>query len=163
VSIAYYVNVTVHVLSAMLWLGGMLFLGLVGAPVLRAVEPAELRQRLFSDLGRRFRTVGWVAIALLIITGIGNLHFRGLQWSGVLGASEFWRTTYGVALAVKLAGVTAMIAISAVHDFIIGPRAVTARPGSSEAQGLRRQAALIARINAIVALLVVIAAVRLAR
>jgi uncharacterized membrane protein len=33
----YYVNVTIHVLAAMLWLGGMFFLGVVGAPVLRAI------------------------------------------------------------------------------------------------------------------------------
>ena len=31
---AYYVSVTIHVLAVMLWLGRMLFLGLVGAPVL---------------------------------------------------------------------------------------------------------------------------------
>ena len=54
-SAAYWISVTVHVLAALFWLGGMLFLGLVGAPVLRAVEPPALRQRLFHDLGMRFR------------------------------------------------------------------------------------------------------------
>jgi hypothetical protein len=28
----------------MLWLGGMFFLGVVGVPVLRGIEPASLRQ-----------------------------------------------------------------------------------------------------------------------
>ena len=40
-SALYYINVTIHVLAAMLWLGGMFFLGAVGAPVLRAIEPTR--------------------------------------------------------------------------------------------------------------------------
>lgn len=40
----YYLNVTIHVLAAMLWLGGMFFLGVVAAPLLRAIEPPDLRQ-----------------------------------------------------------------------------------------------------------------------
>lgn len=50
----------------MLWLGGMLFLATVGAPVLRAIEPPALRQRLFQEPGLRFRVIGSGAIALLI-------------------------------------------------------------------------------------------------
>ena len=40
----YNLVVTLHVLAALFWLGGMFFLALVGAPVLRAVEPPELRR-----------------------------------------------------------------------------------------------------------------------
>jgi uncharacterized membrane protein len=47
----YFVNVTVHVFAALLWLGGMFFLAVVGAPVLRSVEPPELRAQLFRRLG----------------------------------------------------------------------------------------------------------------
>ena len=68
-SLAYYLGVTIHVFAAMFWLGGMFFLGLVGAPVLRTVGPPELRQRLFGDLGTRFRALGW--LALLAITVLG--------------------------------------------------------------------------------------------
>ena len=163
-SVASYVNVTIHVLAAMLWLGGMLFLGIVGAPVLRGLEPADLRQRLFHQLGLRFRAVGWWAIGVLLLTGLLNLHYRGwLRWSGVLGAADFWRTAQGHALCLKLVAVTAMLAVSAVHDFALGPRAGRATPGSARAIHLRRRAALLARINALLGVLVVAAAVRLAR
>ena len=64
----YYVNVTIHLLAAFLWLGGMIFLAAVGAPVLRTVEPPELRQRLFHLLGTKFRAPGWIAIATLLVT-----------------------------------------------------------------------------------------------
>jgi putative copper resistance protein D len=160
----YYANVTLHVLAAMLWLGGMFFLGAVGAPLLRAIEPPELRQRLFQAIGERFRAVGWWAIGVLVLTGVANLHYRGwLHWSGVLGSADFWRTAAGRTLAAKLAAVAIMIAIAAVHDFIQGPRAGRATAGSPEALAFRRRASLLARVNAIVGVLLVAAAVRLAR
>jgi uncharacterized membrane protein len=163
-SIPYYATVTIHVLAAMLWLGGMFFLGVVGAPVLRDIEPASLRQRLFHELGSRFRRVGWIAIAVLLVTGVLNLYFRGwLRWEGVLGASAFWRSGVGHALAGKLIVVLVMISISAFHDFVHGPRAGRAVPGSPEAIAMRKRAAVLARVNAMVAVLVVIAAVCLAR
>jgi copper resistance protein D len=161
---SYYLLVTIHVLAALLWLGGMFFLGVVGAPVLRAIEPPALRQRLFQQLGLRFRSVGWIAIAVLVGTGVLILRARGLlHWSGVLGSRDFWRTTFGTALAWKLAAVTTMIVVSAVHDFVLGPAAGRAEPGSARAISMRKHAAHLARLNAIVGLLLVAAAVRLAR
>lgn len=161
---SYHLVVTLHVLAALLWLGGMFFLGVVGAPVLRAIDDAALRQRLFHLLGVRFRTVGWIAITVLVATGTIMLRARGLlAWSGVLGSAAFWRTPLGVTLAFKLATVATMIAVSAVHDFLVGPAASRAHAGSADAIALRRRAALLARLNALVGLLLVIAAVRLAR
>jgi putative copper resistance protein D len=160
----YWVSVNLHVLSAMFWLGGMLFLGVVGAPALRAVEPATLRQQFFHSLGVRFRSAGWVAIAVLVLTGFVNLHFRGLlQWSGVLGDGEFWATSVGHSLAAKLVLVTIMLAVSAVHDFVLGPAAGRAAAGSAGALRFRRRAALLARVNALAGVLLVLAATRLAR
>jgi uncharacterized membrane protein len=160
----YYVNVTVHVLAAMLWLGGMFFLGVVGAPVLRAVEPPALRQRLFQQLGMRARSLGWWAIVILLITGTLNVYFRGwLHWNGVLGEPVFWRTTTGVALAVKLSAVATMVLVSAIHDFVLGPMAGRMKAGSPEAIAFRRRAALLARANALLGIIIVVAAVRLAR
>jgi uncharacterized membrane protein len=162
-SAGYYVLVTIHVLAALLWLGGMLFLGVVGAPVLRAIEPPALRQRLFSELGRRFRTVGWVAVATLVATGTLMLNARGLLHWSVLGSAAFWHTAFGTTLALKLTAVTTMIVVSAVHDFFHGPAAGRAAPGSPAALAMRRRAALLARANALVGILLVLAAVRLAR
>lgn len=163
-SAGYFVAVTLHVLAALFWLGGMFFLGVVGAPVLRHVEPPALRQKLFHDLGHRFRDSGWVAIGVLVVSGIFVLHYRGvLHWSGALGSAAFWGTTFGRTLAIKLAAVTTMIAVSAVHDFVLGPAASRVAPGTPGSLALRRRAAGLARINALVGLVVVIVAVRLAR
>ena len=157
----YYLSVTLHVIAAMLWLGGMLFLAAVGAPVLRKVEPPALRAQLFGTLGRQFRTVGWVAILTLVVTGVGNLYFKGML--PLLGSAEFWSTPFGRMLQLKLAAVAAMLTIQAVHDFRDGPRASRVQPGSPEALRFRRRAAQFARVNAVLGLVLVYFAVRLAR
>lgn len=160
----YFAAVTLHVLAALFWLGGMFFLGVVGAPALRRVEPPALRQKLFHDLGLRFRDSGWIAIGVLVATGLLILHYRGvLHWRGVLGSPAFWATTFGRTLAIKLAAVTVMVSVSAVHDFVLGPAASRVAPGTPRALAMRRRAAALARANAMVGVVIVIVAVRLAR
>lgn len=159
----YYLNVTVHVLAALLWLGGMFFLAAVGAPVLRKVEPPALRAQLFAALGAQFRRVGWGAIGVLVLTGVVNLHYRGLLRAEVWASAAFWGSGLGRALAWKLASVTLMIVVSGIHDFVSGPAAARLRAGSPEALRARRQASLLARVNALVGVVLVVAAVRLAR
>ncbi len=159
----YLLNVTVHVLAAVLWLGGMFFLALVGAPVLRSVEPPPLRAALFRELGQRYRTWGWIAIGVLLLTGVLNLWFRGVLTAVSIGSPHFWTTPFGHTLGVKLAAVALMLLIQAVHDFHWGPRSTRVTPGTSEAATLRRRAAWAARLNALLGLVVLIAAVRLAR
>ena len=159
----YYLNVTVHLLAAMYWLGGMFFFALVGAPVLRGIDPPDLRARLFQRLGERFRTTGWVAIGILLVTGTLNLEFRGMLSWDVLGAAGFWTTPFGRALGWKLVAVVAMLCASAFHDFVLGPVASRGDARSPEAARSRRRAALLARANALLGLVVVVLAVRLAR
>ncbi len=159
----YFINITIHVLAAVCWLGGMFFLAAVGAPVLRRLEPPELRADLFRQLGHKARGLSWIAIAILLLTGVGNLHFGGvLHWS-ILGELGFWRSPYGQALAWKLTMVGIMIPIQALHDFVIGPGASRFQPGSPEAASVRRRAAWFGRVNAVLALILLVAAVRLAR
>jgi putative copper resistance protein D len=163
VSGTYYVLVTIHVLAALVWLGGMFFLGLVGAPVLRRVEPAALRQQLFNQLGIRFRTVGWAAITALVLSGTAMLHMRGLLHASVLGSRAFWGTDTGSALAVKLVAVAFMLTVSVVHDFVHGPAASRVAPGSPGAIAMRRRASYLARVNALAGIALLLAAIRLAR
>lgn len=159
----YYLSVTIHVLAALLWLGGTFFFAAVGAPVLRKVEPPELRAELFERLGVQFRKVGWASVIVLVITGIANLHYRGLLESGVLSSAGFWSSRYGRALAWKLGSVIIILALSLVHDFVIGPRTSRYPAGSPAALRYRRLAAWMARLGVVVGIVLVVAAVRLAR
>jgi putative copper export protein len=159
----YLLNVSVHVLAAVVWLGGMFFFALVGAPVLRSVADPRIRAALFRSLGRQFRTVGWMAIGVLLVTGVLNLYLKGLLGSDGVASAHFWSTRYGHTLAWKLAAVATMLVIQSVHDFIFGPASSRATPGSPEALRLRRVAAWLARLSAVVGVLLLFIAVRLAR
>jgi uncharacterized membrane protein len=159
----YYANVSLHVLAAVVWLGGMFFVAAVGAPILRSVESPAARADLFRRLGERFRLVGWICIAILLVTGTLNLQFRGLLRDEVLGSADFWLTRYGISLAWKLAAVTFMVIASVLHDFWLGPAAGRLEPGSTEAMRMRWRASRLARWNALAGIIAVLAAVRLAR
>lgn len=160
----YHLSVFIHVIGAVIWVGGMLFLALVIAPATRSLPPRE-RAPLFSVIGRRFRIVGWVCIGLLLVTGVINVAARGIGWeaitSGQLAESEFGRI-----LAAKLIIVAAMLTLSAAHDFVLGPASSAgwSDPGAMQrAAILRRRASWIARVNAVLALLVLALATFLVR
>lgn len=129
----------VHVLAAVTWAGGMLFIALVLVPVARRLPDPALRTRLVHDIGMRFRTVGWVALGVLVATGLVNLWLR----PELLTTTRFWWKAGLVALALLL---------SALHDFVLGPRA--GRPGADP--GARVRASWVARVNLVVVLVIVV-------
>lgn len=161
-SSTYVAVVTVHLIAAIVWLGGMLFFALA-APVLRTVDDDRARAEVFDRLGRRFRTVGWICIGVLLVSGVVQLRMHGWWGFAVWTSPVFLSSRAAATLAWKLGAVAAMVAIQAAHDFWLGPRAGAAEPGSPAARSLRRRAAWLARINAILALVLVYFAVRLAR
>ena len=112
-----FLNVWLHILAAVIWIGGMLFLSLVAVPVLRQVESPLLRMDLFRAMARRFRRLVWICIAILILTGIGNVLFYGNTLPGA---------AYMKVLSVKLALVAILVGLGLLHDFVIGPRAARA-------------------------------------
>jgi uncharacterized membrane protein len=66
----------------------MLFIALVLVPTARALGDDRLRTRLMQESGYRFRTIGWIALALLVVTGLLNLWFQPF----LLGAPRFhWK------------------------------------------------------------------------
>lgn len=161
-SFAYHVSVFVHVLSAVVWLGGMIALALL-APILRDTTDAAARQRLFQRLGVRFRTVGWACLAALLVTGTYQLWERNWWGMDFWGQPGLWSSPLGHALAGKFTTVAIMLLAQGLHDFWVGPLAGRVAPGSPEAAVIRRRAALLARFNAIAALVLLWFAVAVAR
>ncbi len=160
----YLTLVTLHILAAITWLGGILFLAFVGAPALRRVEPPSLRAAMFEAIGMRFRVVGWGAVSVLLVTGIWLLRVRGWLSPAVLRAPDFWRSDVGTALAWKLGLVTAMVVLSLAHDVAstsMRGRAAMADDGSRAST--RRWLMLLARLGALGGVGAVVAAIRLVR
>ncbi len=161
----YLVSVWLHVLAAAIWVGGLIFVALVVVPVIRRPELQGAAARLIHFTGIRFRWVGWACFVLLFLTGLFNVLVRGIAWADLL-AAQFWTGPFGKLLAAKLVVFALILASSAVHDFVVGPRAVALwqeHPGSAEATRLRRQATHFGRLNLFLALLVVALGVILVR
>lgn len=160
----YLLSVWLHIIAAMTWVGGMLFLVLVVVPWLRRGDRATAGAFL-RETGQRFRAVGWACFALLLATGLFNLWARGVRLAdfGRLG----WLTSgFGRSVLIKLGLFAAVLAMSVVHDFFVGPAAsvaITRDPRSSEAERLRSQASLLGRANAILGLTLVGVAVTIVR
>ncbi len=161
----YLLSVWLHILSMTIWLGGMIFLVLVLVPVTRRPEHRGQAASLIHWVGVRFRWVGWICLSLLVVSGVLNVGYRGFTWAD-LWSGRLWQGPFGRALGVKLLLVAAILLLSAVHDFFIGPRATAlwrTNPGSPQALRLRRQATWIGRINLLLALIVVALGVILVR
>ncbi len=161
----YIASVTVHILAAIVWIGGMIFFSLVLIPLTHKREYSANAASLVRASGERFRAISWICLALLAITGAINLHFHGFTWTNVFSHAA-WKGSFGLLLAHKLALVVLIFIISAFHDFYIGPKAAAAleaAPSSSDAAAYRRTASWLARINLLLAVAVVVLGVMLVR
>ena len=99
-----------HLVSASIWVGGGIFLGVVLAPLLKRMSfSTEERLELMIKTGRRFFKIALPSLVILIITGIYNSHLV-LQSSEILFASS-----YGAFLITKIILVVALIVTFAVH------------------------------------------------
>lgn len=163
----YILSVVLHILAAITWIGGMVFLVLVAVPLLRRPELRDQAGTLMSVLGLRFRTVGWIALGTLVATGVVNLHFRGFTL-GQIFDGEVFAGEWGKTLAHKLTLVATVLALGGVHDFWIGPKATRlmreAKPeAQAERERLRRVASILGRVTFVLAIAIVWFAVRLVR
>ena len=100
----------IHLISASIWVGGSIFLGVVLAPLLKKMSLSiEERLELMIKVGRRFNKIALPSLIILIGTGIYNSHLV-LQSPEILFSSN-----YGAFLITKIVLVIALIVTFAVH------------------------------------------------
>jgi uncharacterized membrane protein len=163
--VVYLISVWLHIMAAIVWVGGTTFFVIVLVPAIRRAEFAGVGARLIRWSGLRFRWVGWVCFGVFLLTGAVNLLGRGIGWQE-LQDPVFWQSSFGLTLLVKLLVVGAILAISAFHDFLVGPRAAAtweADAASSRTSTLRRQAVQLGRLNLLLALAAIALGVMLVR
>src|SRR5690242_4648897 len=93
--------VFLHILAAIVWVGGLFFFALVAVPVARRLPAAE-RASLLAATGRRFRAVAWTCLGLLVVTGLYNAAARGVTREG-LASGRFFGERFGQLLTAKVA------------------------------------------------------------
>jgi len=74
--ILYVVLKVLHLLFAVLWVGGMFFAYFVLRPSLVAIDPPQ-RMLLHTRVFRRFFVLVWHAMPIMLITGFGMLFLIG--------------------------------------------------------------------------------------
>ncbi len=111
------VVVWLHLLSVVTWMGGLLFGSHLVAP--RLARTGEAERSLLAELLRRFRLVAWMAITLLIVTGLINL-------STLLRAPAVLEAGAGRLLALKLFLALIALYLAAHRDFALLPRLLRA-------------------------------------
>jgi predicted heme/steroid binding protein len=95
----------VHLVTAVLWFGTILYVHLLLKPAYAA-----------KGLPRGELLVGWISIVVMAVTGVILTVLRIPTWEA------FFRTRFGILLAVKIGLYLVMVATAVLVTFVIGPR-----------------------------------------
>ena len=130
-----------HVLSACVWVGGTVALVFVGVPAIRKLE-GEARATAMRALGRRWRPLGWTAMAVAVLSGLWLTELNGGFTRAAL------ETDFGRTLILKSALVALLVVGALLHDFLLGPRLQRElRDASPAAPATRRRLVLVGWFN----------------
>jgi uncharacterized membrane protein len=127
----------VHLLAAIVWTGGTVALVFVAVPPAQRLE-GEARAKTLRELGRRWRPIGWSALAIAVASGVAI--------AARAHAFDMTPARFDWVLAVKGALVGLLVVGAYLHDFVLGPGlARQIRDGST--QSLRPVLTAIGRLN----------------
>lgn len=132
----------VHVLAAAIWVGGTVALVFVAVPPLQRLE-GETRARLLRELGRRWRPIGWSALGIAVLTGLGLAAYDH--------AFDTAPTSFDWVLGAKGALVGILVAGAYLHDYVLGP-GLARQIREGQPQSLRPLLAAIGRGNLLITL-----------
>ncbi len=143
-------NPWLHVIAATIWVGPQFFLFIAAVPAMRTVEDVQTRTRAMRVLTTRFAWLAWGAMAVLVLTGIGNLF----QVAPV-DPEDIFDINYGAILVAKVVLVAATVALTALHTFVIGPRLLDLQEAvadETQVAATRRLSIIISAVNLVLAL-----------
>lgn len=129
-------------LAAAVWVGGTVALVFAAVPPVQRLE-GEVRARLLREFGHRWRPIGWSALGVAILTGIG-LAAREHAFDSA-------PTDFDWVLAVKGVFVGLLVAGAYLHDYVLGP-GLARQIRAGERQSLRPLLVGIGRANLLITL-----------
>ena len=154
----YIASIWIHIVAAVTWLGGSLFLTIVFVPTVTHPDFRETGSALLQRAARRFLWVGWTCFALILLTGLFGLYYRGgLSWV-LISSGEFWLSTQGHVMAGKLILFGVILTLSALHSFVLSPLAAKAKEQASprpKAGHLLLAMRWLGRVNLVLGLIVI--------
>ena len=121
-------NQAVHLLAAAVWVGGLLSL----FHTIRYIRSTALGVELQRHALARFSLVGFVAVLLIVASGLLNTWFLVGSFDALL------HTTYGQVLMVKVACFLFMVALALFNRLFVMPQLAGAGDGEASLQLLLR-------------------------
>lgn len=104
----------IHLISAAIWVGGSLFIGVVFSPLLKTMtDSIEERLQIMIKVGKRFNKIAIPSLIILMGTGLYNSHMLLSRPELLLG------TSYGTYLLTKIVLVVALIITYVIHVRVI--------------------------------------------
>ncbi|ALI02696.1 hypothetical protein C1Y08_14570 [Pseudomonas sp. FW306-02-F02-AA] len=88
---------TLHVLAALIWVGGMFFAWMVLRPAAMKALEGPARLKLWVEVFQGFFVWVWVAVVILPISGVGLIHLR---FSGFETAPRYVQIMMGLYLVM---------------------------------------------------------------
>ncbi len=120
-----YIVIWLHLIAAVTLIGGLIFFNFILKPEMEGKNSEIEKKELLQKMGRRFRTVTWICLITLILTGSYNLLYEG--------GSVRIETTWGVVLMLKLFLFAVTFGLILIHDFVLDPFAPPSRSSSNPA------------------------------
>jgi putative copper export protein len=138
----------IHLISASIWVGGSLFIGIVFSPLLKSMfDSVEERLQIMIKVGKRFNKIAVPALIILIGTGLYNSH-QLLSKPDLLIA-----TSYGNYLIIKIILVIALIITYVIHVRVIRKdvedKIMSKQMSSHQIQKLRKKIIILGEITVI--------------
>jgi uncharacterized membrane protein len=119
------------------WVGGTIALVFVAVPPVQRLQ-GEPRAQLLRELGRRWRPIGWSALGIAALSGLGL--------AGYDHAFDTAPASFDWVLGVKGVLLGMLVAGAYVHDYVLGP-GLARQIRAGEPQSLRPLLTAIGRGN----------------
>ena len=105
------INHWVHLMSAVIWIGGLAFLVMSVTPALRKVVPKEYLRPVLDAISTRYRKIVGVLMAVILMTGGINLHFISQMMLSQTGSGISNNPKYLTILFIKLTLVLGIVTL----------------------------------------------------
>jgi len=141
----------IHLVSAAIWVGGSLFIGIVFSPLLKTMTNSlQERMQIMIRVGKRFNKIAVPSLIIMMATGLYNSHL-------ILGKPHIlFETSYGQFLIIKIMLVIVLIIIYAVHVRVIRKdveeKIMSNQMSEPEIQKLRKKIIILGEITVVLSL-----------
>ena len=141
----------IHLVSAAIWVGGALFIGIVFSPLLKTMTNSlEERMQIMIRVGRRFNKIAVPSLIILMATGLYSSHML------IGNPNLLIATSYGIFLTVKIILVLALIITYVIHVRVIRKdvedNIMSMQMSESQIQKLRKKIIILGEITVVLSI-----------